>query len=66
MAIAKEDIKPGFYWVRHQRELVIVRVESFLGPTLWVARHGSGTSDTLEDALEEFDFIARVEPPEGV
>jgi hypothetical protein len=68
MAIAKEDIKPGWYWVRDRGldpELFVVRVtrnDRYLS----VERMSEKEWDGLDNFVEDFDFIARIEPPEVV
>jgi uncharacterized Zn finger protein (UPF0148 family) len=70
MSIAKEDIKPGWYWVlsRKDGELSIVCVETFDieidGPETVVMHHGWEFSEKVDTALEKLDFIARIEPPD--
>ena len=72
MSIAKEDIKPGWYWVldRKDGELSIVRVATFEiaidDPETVVMHHGWEFSDKVDTAVEGFDFIARIEPPDGL
>jgi hypothetical protein len=69
MSIAKEDIKPGWYWVldRKDGELSIVRVATFEiaidEPETVVMHHGWEVSDKVDTAVEKLDFIARIEPP---
>jgi hypothetical protein len=70
MSIAKEDIKPGWYWVlsRKNGELSIVRVSIYEivpdCPTTAVEHHGWEVADEIETAMQEFDFLARIETPE--
>jgi hypothetical protein len=72
MAIAKEDIKEGHYWVRSRKnsELSIVLVATYEieidNPETRVMHHGWEVPNTIDDAVEEFDFLMRIEPPEGV
>jgi hypothetical protein len=72
MSIAKEDIKPGWYWVlsRKDGELSIVCVETFDieidDPETVVMHHGWEFSEKVDAAVENFDFIARIEPPDGL
>ena len=51
-------------------ELSIVRVATFEividNPETVVMHHGWEVSDKVDTAVEEFDFIAPVEPPEGM
>ena len=63
MAIAKEDIKAGFYWVREKspdHRTSVVLIDKF-----GVHFHGFGPY-TLDFVFEGHDFIERIEPPEGV
>jgi hypothetical protein len=72
MAIAKEDIKEGFYWVRSRKddwardrkngELSIVLIAKW-SQGLVVLHPGYEVED---DDFELLDFIVRIEPPEGV
>ncbi len=65
MAIAKEDIIPGWYWVREHKTGELSRVEVWLlSGGLWI--EGPEGGNEVDDALKWFDFIARIEPPEGV
>jgi hypothetical protein len=72
MTIAKEDIKPGHYWVypRGLKWLTVVLVRSHKTPRgaehtlIWP--HGRESAYLPDEAFEFFDFIARIEPPEGV
>jgi hypothetical protein len=73
MAIAKEDIKPGWYWVRYKPtayrdELGIVHVRNAYRDELWVFEPGSDNDGNVDQFLAdgEQEFIARIEPPEGV
>jgi hypothetical protein len=63
MAMKKEDIKPGHYWVREKApddRISIVLIDKF-----GVHFHSFGPY-TFDFVFEKFDFIARIEPPEGV
>jgi hypothetical protein len=72
MSIAKEDINPGWYWVldRKDGELSIVCVATFEiaieDPDNVVMHHGWEFSDKVDTAVAKFDFIARIEPPDGL
>jgi hypothetical protein len=70
MAIAKEDIRPGWYWARtaapRRQRLEIIHVRFLPNVKWWVTYHGTDSVDDVEVAVEEFDFIARIEPPEGM
>jgi hypothetical protein len=68
MAIAKEDIKEGFYWVldRSDRTLDIVSVTPHQSRGLCVGWLKSAYTDYLSAAVQEVDFVARIEPPEGM
>jgi hypothetical protein len=71
MSIAKEDIKPGWYWVlsRKDGELSIVSVatfESMIDNPETVVMHHGWDWEKVDNAVEEFDFIARIDPPEGL
>jgi hypothetical protein len=72
MSIAKEDIRRGWYWVLNRKngELSIVRVETFDieidDPEIAVMHHGWEVFEKVDTAVEKFDFIARVEPPDGL
>jgi hypothetical protein len=72
MSIAKEDIERGWYWVlsRKNGELSIVSVATFEitidDPETVVMHHGWEFSEKVDTAVEEFDFIARIEPPGGL
>ena len=70
MAIAKEDIKHGHYWARSRKNgaCSIIQVATFEididNPETVVMHHGLEVSDKLDAAVEEFDFIARIELPQ--
>jgi hypothetical protein len=72
MSIAKEDVKPGWYWVinRKDGELSIVGVATFEitidDPETVVMHHGWEFSEKVDTAVEGFDFIVRIEPPDGL
>jgi hypothetical protein len=72
MSIAKQDIKPGWYWVldRKDGELSIVCVETFEieidNPETAVMRHGWEVFEKVDTAVEKLDFVARIEPPDGL
>jgi hypothetical protein len=74
MAIAREDIKPGWYWIQNrlERKLFVVKVapdptfETIDSVALIVWHHGWEFETDLSEALGVCDFIARIEPPEGV
>jgi hypothetical protein len=72
MSIAKQDIERGWYWAlsRKNGELSIVSVATFEieidDPETVVMHHGWEFSEKVDTALEEFDFIARIEPPDGL
>ena len=63
MAIAKESIKEGWYWIRSRKNgnLSIVQVGK-IRSDLAVFHHGWEVLDPLEHACAEFDFIDRVNP----
>jgi hypothetical protein len=67
MAIAKEDIKDGFYWIRYSGmsdlDPFIVQVK---GDDCGYFNLGLSITEPLADFILDCDFIARVEPPEGV
>jgi len=70
MALAKEDITPGWYWARFSDgilEIINVAINvnaAGRGDTIvWYA--GDQDAETLVDAMKLYDFIARIEPPEG-
>jgi hypothetical protein len=72
MSIAREDIKPGWYWVLNrkvgERSIVCVAMfESMIDnqETIVVMHHGWDW-EKVDTAVEGFDFIARIEPPEGL
>jgi hypothetical protein len=68
MAIDKEDIKEGWYWVRNRERplgLSIVRIVDTFG-SISAFYHGWDTCSSIHEAIGKCDFIARVEPPEGV
>jgi hypothetical protein len=60
-AIAKEDIKEGWYRVRYRKtgDLFDVEVWQISDVNLWVEGAEWGT-----EAVEHFDFLARIEPPD--
>ena len=74
MAIAKEDIREGWYWVRNRTErkpfIVHVSLELTLETTdsqaLKVFHHGWEFPTEISDVIRTCDFIARIEPPEDV
>ena len=72
MSIAKEDIKPGWYWVlnckRGELSIVCVATVEIVidDPETVVMQHGWEFSDNVGAAVEKFDFIARIEPPDGL
>jgi hypothetical protein len=72
MSIAKGDIKQGWYWVLNRKDgkLSIVCVKMFEieieDPETVVMHHGWEFSDKVNTAVEKFDFIARIEPPDGL
>jgi hypothetical protein len=66
MAIAKEDIKEGWYWLRSRDTGVLSVVQvGTLGEKL-VVMHSRWTASLDDVATDDFDFVARIEPPEGV
>ena len=70
MAIAYADITEGYYWVRNREygHLSIVRVAIYEividFPTTAVEHHGHVVADEIETAMQEFDFLARIETPD--
>ncbi|MEA2896130.1 MAG: hypothetical protein QOJ84_1745 [Bradyrhizobium sp.] len=71
MPIAKEDIKPGWYWVLSRKDggLSIVDVatfESMIDKPETVVMHHGWDWEKVDAAVEGFDFIARIEPPDGL
>jgi hypothetical protein len=71
MAIAREDIKPGWYWVLNRKdgELSIACVatfESMIDDPETVVMHHGWDWERVDAAVEGFDLIARIEPPEGL
>jgi hypothetical protein len=70
MSIAREDIKPGWYWVLDRKRgglsIVCVTTIEIDDPETVVMHHGWEFSDKVDAALEKFDFVARIEPPEGL
>ena len=72
--IAKEDITPGWYWMRERRngELFISQVaiaSSVSRPdheVTRVYRHGEEFAESVDEILRWADFLARIEPPEDV
>jgi hypothetical protein len=66
MALAKEDIRPGWYRVqiRSTGDLIDVEVWQTPDANLWVEYVDVG--DEIDAVLKQVDFIARIEPPEGV
>jgi hypothetical protein len=71
MAISKEDIKAGWYWGRFSDgslEIINVAIDvnaAGRGNTIvWYA--GDQEAEALVDAMKLYDFIARIEPPEGL
>jgi hypothetical protein len=66
----QSDITPGHYWVRRRKngELSIVQVAiheidpDF--PSTVVQHHGWEVPNDIETAKQEFEFLARIEPPE--
>jgi hypothetical protein len=66
MAINKEDIKPGWYWVGFSgfRIVVEVRRNEQYGFLYSVSDYADDASD--HKMMERYDFIARIEPPEGM
>ena len=74
MAVAKEDIKEGWYWVRNREERKLFIVHVSLEPTfetmdstaLKVFHHGWEFPTEISEVIRTCDFIARIEPPEGL
>jgi hypothetical protein len=72
MALARYDIVRGqHYWVRPKAggDPVITKVyDSGMGPQWVVSACFIGAKDhtKFDVVFEKFDFIARIEPPEGV
>jgi hypothetical protein len=73
MAIAKEDIKPGWYWPLDQRQARyvahVIELTTYFDPpdtSLMVEFHGLDDLEALDDVLRTDKFVARIEPPEGV
>jgi hypothetical protein len=71
MSIAKEDIERGWYWVLNRKngELSIVSVATFeitIDDPETVVMHHGWDWEKVDTAVEEFDFIARIEPPDGL
>jgi hypothetical protein len=66
MAIAKEDIRAGWYWVQIRKTggLLDAEVWQEADGSLWV--EGAEWGNEIDAVLEEVDFIERIEPPEGV
>lgn len=66
MAIAKEDIKPGWYRVQIRKTggLLDAEVWQEADSSLWV--EGAEWGNKIDAVLKQVDFIARIEPPEGV
>lgn len=70
MAVRYGDIKEGHYWVRDNlmKNLSIVSVVGFSNDfgKLKVWNYCWGHSQSLNEAWSNNEFIARIEPPEGV
>jgi hypothetical protein len=64
------DIQPGHYWVRNRKNgelsIVLVAKRKLLdGPEWTVAiHHDCEVVDDIETATQEYEFLARIEPPE--
>jgi hypothetical protein len=69
MAIKKEDIKEGYYWVSDRQradELSIVLIAKWAKGLVALHPGYEIEDDLVSDFVDRFDFIARIEPPEGV
>jgi hypothetical protein len=67
MAIAKEDIRAGWYWVQIRKTGGLLDAEVWQVPgadELWV--EGAEWGNEIDAVLKQADFIERIEPPEGV
>jgi hypothetical protein len=65
MAISKEDIEQGHYWVRDKADPAEgFRVVNYRHPDVYFV--GTSRYETFERTFEEYDFIARIKPPENV
>jgi hypothetical protein len=66
MALSKEDIKEGYYWVRDKHgSFAVVNVKFDAGEyEVWL--HGWDMPQTVAHVLKWSDFIPRIEPPEGM
>jgi hypothetical protein len=69
MAEEQAQPEPGYYWVRSRKngELSIVQVTTTnLSGIEWpvALHHGWEVADDIETAIQEFDFLARIETPE--
>jgi hypothetical protein len=72
MTIAREDVKPGWYWVLNRKDgersiVCVAMFESMIDnqETVIVMHHGWDW-EKVDTAVEGFDFIARIEPPDGL
>jgi hypothetical protein len=72
MSIAKEGITPGWCWVLNRKDgersiVCVAMFESMIDnqETVVVMHHGWDW-EKVDTAVEGFDFIARIEPPEGL